>query len=241
MAKLVVTSPAGGESHYFVDKDRLTIGRDAACDIALADAAASKEHAVIVTVGLDHVLQDTGSRNGTAVNGKPIGTHVLQNEDLIEIGESRIRYRNRRASLEADLERTMIYNATLPGGASTSAAGVARSVEPPAGAGTRDESSASASVARTARARFPLGAVRALAGRLAGTELTLGRPLATFGTRAAGLAVIRRRPHGYFVAHVAGAARPKVNGTVVAAEPRALAPGDVIEIGGERLEFLRAG
>ncbi|MCL4800161.1 MAG: FHA domain-containing protein [Burkholderiales bacterium] len=235
MAKLVVTSPAGAESHYFVDKDRLTIGRDAACDIALADAAASKQHAVIVTVGLDHVLQDTGSRNGTAVNGKPIETHVLQNEDLIEIGESRIRYRNRRASLEADLERTMIYNTALPGGAP----GIAASARTPAAAAARDEPSAA--VARAARTRFPLGAVRGLAGRHAGAELTLERPLATFGTRETGLAVIRRRPHGSFVAHVAGAARPKVNGAVVAAEPRALAPGDVIEIGGERLEFVRAG
>lgn len=230
MAKLVVTSPAGNESHYFVDKDRLTIGRGAECDIALSDAAASKQHAAIVTVGLDHVLQDLGSRNGTAVNGKRIETHVLQNEDLVEIGESRIRYRNRRASLESDLERTMIYNTTLPGGATT---GVLTGRTPAA------NDAASAAVARAARTRFPLGAVRGLAGRHAGAELTLERPIATFGAREAGLAVIRRRPHGYFIAFVAGAARPKVNGAVVGAEPRELAPGDLIEVGGERLQFVR--
>lgn len=238
MAKLVVTSPTGAESHYFVDKDRLSIGRDAACDIALADAAASKQHAVIVTVGLDHVLQDNGSRNGTAVNGIRIESHVLQNEDLIEIGESRIRYRDRRASLEADLERTMIYNTTLPGASATAgraAQGKAKQTVPvPGGANP-------GSVARAARTRFPLAAVRGLAGRHVGAELTLERPLATFGTRDAGLAVIRRRPHGYFIAHVAGSQRLRVNGTAVGSEPRELAAGDLIEIAGERLEFLRAG
>jgi len=238
MAKLVVTSPAGAESHYFVDKDRMAIGRDPACDIALADPAASKQHALIVTVGLDHVLQDNGSRNGTAVNGTRIETHVLQNEDLIEIGESRIRYRNRRASLEADLERTMIYNTTLPGGAA--AAALAASGRTPRDAPAQDAATPVA-VARAARTRFPLAVVRGLAGRHAGAELTLERPLATFGARDAGLAVIRRRPHGYFIAHVAGAARPRVNGAVVGNEPRELAAGDLIEIAGERLEFQRAG
>ncbi len=238
MAKLVVTSPAGAESHYFVDKDRLTIGRDPGCDIALADAAASKQHAVIVTVGLDHVLQDNGSRNGTGVNGVRVETHVLQNEDLIEIGESRIRYRNRRATLEADLERTMIYNTTLPGTRGT--AGRAAQGHGMQAAPARGEATPG-SVARAARTRFPLAAVRGLAGRHVGAELTLERPLATFGTREAGLAVIRRRPHGYFVAHVSGKARPRVNGAVVGHEPRELAAGDIIEIAGERLEFVRAG
>jgi len=222
MAKLVVTSPGGAAGHYFVDKERLTIGRDAACDIVLADPAASKSHAAIVTVGLDHVLQDAGSRNGTAVNGARVETHVLQNEDLIEIGESRIRYRNRRASIEADLERTMIYNTTLPG---TSA---------------RHGDDAPVAVARAVRTRFPLAAVRGLAGRRAGADIVLDRPLAVFGDPEAGLAVIRRRPHGYFIAHVAGSALPRVNGADVGHEPRELAAGDLIEIAGERLKFLGA-
>jgi predicted component of type VI protein secretion system len=238
MAKLVVTSPSGAESHYFVDKDRLSIGRDPECDIALADPAASKQHAVIVTVGLDHVLQDNSSRNGTAVNGTRVETHVLQNEDLIDIGESRIRYRNRRASLEADLERTMIYNTTLPG--ASVAVGHA-SQEKAKQAAPAQGDAMPGSVARAARTRFPLGAVRGLAGRHVGAELTLERPLTTFGSRKAGLAVIRRRPHGYFVAHVIGSQRPRVNGAAVGREPRQLVAGDLIEIAGERLEFLHAG
>lgn len=223
MAKLVVSSPGTADAHHFVDKARLTIGRDPACDIALVDAAASKTHAVIMTVGLDHVLQDSGSRNGTIVNGARLAeTHVLQNEDVIEIGTSRIVYRNRRASLEADLERTMIYSATVPGvpGSRTDAAPIA--------------------VARAVRTRFPLASVRGLAGRHAGADVTLERPLATFGEREVSLAVIRRRPHGYFISHVAGGSRAKVNDRAIGNEPEELQPGDIIEVAGDRLEFLGA-
>lgn len=223
MAKIVVSSPGAADAHQFVDKARLTIGRDPACDVALTDVAASKTHAVIMTVGLDHVLQDVGSRNGTIVNGARITeTHVLQNEDLIEIGTSRIVYRNRRASLEADLERTMIYNATVPGvpGNRTDAAPIA--------------------VARAVRTRFPLASVRGLAGRFVGSDVPLERPLATFGERGVSLAVVRRRPHGYFISHVAGGKRARINDRPLGAEPEELRAGDVIEVAGERLEFLGA-
>jgi hypothetical protein len=221
MAKIVVSSPGAADAHHFVDRARLTIGRDPGCDIVLADPSASKAHAVIMTIGLDHVLKDAGSRNGTMVNGTRIDdTHVLQNEDVIELGESRIVYRNRRASLEADLERTMIYSATVPGltGSHPDAAPIA--------------------VARAVRTRFPLAALRGLAGRHAGSEVSLERPLATFGERNAGLAVIRRRPHGYFIAHVAGAKRARVNDKAIGNQPEELRAGDVIEVAGERLEFL---
>jgi len=221
MAKLVVSSPGVADAHLFVDKARLTIGRDPACDVVLIDVAASKTHAVIMTVGLDHVLQDADSRNGTMVNGKRITeTQVLQNEDRIEIGTSHIVYRNRRASLDADPERTMIFNATVPGvpGSRTDAAPVA--------------------VARAVRTRFPLASVRGLAGRHIGSDVPLERPLATFGERGVSLAVVRRRPHGYFISHVAGAKRAKVNDRAIGARPVELRPGDVIEVAGERLEFL---
>lgn len=224
MAKIVVSSPDAADAHRFVDKTRLTIGRDPGCDVVLTDVAASKTHAVITTVGLDHVLQDSGSRNGTIVNGtRIVERHVLQNDDRIEIGTSHIVYRNRRASLEADLERTMIYNATVPGlpGNRTDAAPIA--------------------VARAVRTRFPLASVRGLVGRHAGSDVPLERPLMTFGERGVSLAVVRRRPHGYFIAHVAGGKRAKVNNRAIGAAPEELQAGDVIEVAGERLEFLGAG
>ena len=223
MAKIVVSTPGAADAHHFVDKAKLTIGRDPGCDIVLSDPSASKLHAVIMTVGLDHVVKDAGSRNGTMVNGTGIeDAHVLQNEDVIELGTSRIVYRNRRASLEADLERTMIYSTTVPGlpGHRSDAAPVA--------------------VARAVRTRFPLASVRGLAGRHVGSDLPLERPVATFGEQGVSLAVIRRRPQGYFIAHVAGAKRARVNDRAIGNKPEELRAGDIIEVAGERLEFLGA-
>ena len=224
MAKIVISTPGAADTHLFVDKAELTIGRDPACNIVLADASASKKHAMIVTVGLDHVIRDAGSRNGTIVNGTRIAEpHVLQNEDRIEIGTSRIVYRNRRASLEADLERTMIYNSKTG----------------PAPSGKRSDV-APVGVARAVRTRFPLASVRGLAGTYAGSDVPLERPLATFGEPGVGLAVIRRRPHGYFIAHVAGSRRARVNDRALGDGPEELHRGDIIEVAGERLEFLGA-
>jgi hypothetical protein len=116
----------------------------------------------------------------------------------------------------------MIYNATVPGlpGKRTDAAPIA--------------------VARAVRTRFPLASVRGLTGQHAGSDVPRERPIATFGERGVSLAVVRRRPHGYFIAHVAGGKRAKVNNRAIGTAPEELRPGDIIEAAGERLQFLGA-
>ena len=52
------------------------------------------------------------------------------------------------------------------------------------------------------------------------------------------VAVIARRPHGYFITHVEGAQYPVVNGQAIEAQARALADHDVIEIAGIKMEFF---
>lgn len=72
---------------------------------------------------------------------------------------------------------------------------------------------------------------------MGGAVRALDRVVATFGTRTESQVVIMRRPKGYFVAHVTGAARARVNGEALADAPRALRTGDVIEVAGEVLTF----
>ena len=52
------------------------------------------------------------------------------------------------------------------------------------------------------------------------------------------VAVIARRPHGYFITHVEGAQFPIINGQVIDAQARQLADHDVIEIAGAKMEFF---
>ena len=61
--------------------------------LRIGDRWMSREHAVIEHVGNHDMIRDAKSRNGTYVNGNPIGEHLLENGDLIEVGHSLICYR----------------------------------------------------------------------------------------------------------------------------------------------------
>jgi hypothetical protein len=52
------------------------------------------------------------------------------------------------------------------------------------------------------------------------------------------VAVLTRRPQGYFITHVEGAARPNVNGQQIGPAPHALRDHDVIELAGVKMEFF---
>lgn len=76
-------------------RDRVTIGRDPACDIAFSwDAMMSRAHAVLSLVGADWVAVDDGlSRNGTFVNGTRLrGRLRLCDRDVLRLGAMAIRF-----------------------------------------------------------------------------------------------------------------------------------------------------
>jgi pSer/pThr/pTyr-binding forkhead associated (FHA) protein len=84
----------------------------------------------------------------------------------------------------------------------------------------------------------PLGAIQLLSGANAGKELELTKPLTTLGKPGVQVAVLTRRPQGYFITHVEGANRPTVNGQAIGAAPHSLKDHDVIELAGVKMEFF---
>ena len=84
----------------------------------------------------------------------------------------------------------------------------------------------------------PLGAIQLLSGANAGKELELTKPLTTLGKPGVQVAVLTRRPAGYFITHVEGANRPSVNGQSIGAAPHSLKDHDVIELAGVKMEFF---
>jgi pSer/pThr/pTyr-binding forkhead associated (FHA) protein len=84
----------------------------------------------------------------------------------------------------------------------------------------------------------PLGAIQLLSGGNAGKELELTKPLTTLGKPGVQVAVLTRRPQGYFITHVEGDKRPTVNGAEIGAAPHALKDHDVIELAGIKMEFF---
>ncbi|MGH8706513.1 MAG: FHA domain-containing protein, partial [Burkholderiales bacterium] len=92
-----------------------------------------------------------------------------------------------------------------------------------------------------ARSPHPLGAIQILSGGNAGKELELAKPLTTLGKPGVQVAVLTRRPQGYFITHVEGANPPTVNGQAIGTAPHALKDHDVVELAGVKMEFFLKG
>lgn len=80
-------------------------------------------------------------------------------------------------------------------------------------------------------------AVQILTGPSTGKELELVKNLTTLGKPGLQVAVITRRPHGYFITHVEGAKFPVVNGESLDEHPHQLNDHDIIELAGVKMEF----
>ena len=93
---------------------------------------------------------------------------------------------------------------------------------------------------RSGRARrsAPQASLQILTGAAAGREIDLTKNLTTLGKPGLQVAVITRRPQGYFITHVEGAAFPAVNGVALDTQARALKDRDVIELAGVKMEFF---
>jgi pSer/pThr/pTyr-binding forkhead associated (FHA) protein len=83
-----------------------------------------------------------------------------------------------------------------------------------------------------------LGTIQILSGPSAGKELPLSKPLTTLGKPGVQVAVIAKRPQGYFITHVEGPTYPVVNGKQLDAQAHALSDHDVIELAGVKMEFF---
>jgi hypothetical protein len=223
MAKLVLSSGGTVLNQYFIDKDRLTIGRGAHNDVVVDTAEASREHAAILTIGNDQVIEDLASGNGTFVNGARVDRRILQHRDVIEFGAFSLCYLNSKASADTDFDRTMLI-AALPGRSG-------------ANADSANALAPGALSARRADIRWPKGWLRRLADANADGRIELDRVVRLLGQAGGPRAVVTRRPQGYFLSHVDGPASLRINREAIGSRPTALHDRDVIEVGDERLEF----
>jgi predicted component of type VI protein secretion system len=81
-------------------------------------------------------------------------------------------------------------------------------------------------------------AVQVLSGAAAGRTLDLTKNLTTIGKPGLQVAVITKRPNGFFITHVEGATYPTLNGASLGAQAHPLNDHDLIEIAGVKMEFF---
>ncbi|MGE5094456.1 MAG: hypothetical protein ACM3SO_04910, partial [Betaproteobacteria bacterium] len=107
---------------------------------------------------------------------------------------------------------------------------------PPAGLGTPPPASGAPAMGPGGGVRE--AAIQVLSGASAGRTMDLTKPLTTVGKPGLQVAVITKRPNGYFITHVEGATYPTLNGTSLGAQAHPLNDHDLIEIAGVKMEFF---
>ncbi|MEW6313297.1 MAG: FHA domain-containing protein [Pseudomonadota bacterium] len=242
MAKLILSLDGAVLREIVLNKERTTIGRKEHNDVVIDNLAVSGDHAQIVSILNDSFLEDLDSTNGTLVNGNPIKKHFLQNGDVIEIGKYKLKYLNEGAAAghaAEEFEKTMILrpSAHTPAAPAPNRTGDDTLVNTPAYSPGREEEM-TAKVAAMPAGHLPVATIQLLSGPNAGRELELAKTLVTIGKPGVQVAVIARRPHGYFITHVEGANFPVLNGKVLDAQAHPLNDHDVIELAGVKMEFF---
>jgi hypothetical protein len=203
-----------------------------------------------VTILNDSFLEDLGSTNGTLVNGNPVKKHILQNNDLIEIGKYKLKYivdATTVAAAEApaeDMEKTMVVRrpsaapkADTPRPLAGAQLSKAAAPPPPAPALQSQAAPTAATQVEIPAVPPKRPTIQIKSGASAGKELELTKNLTTLGKPGVQVAVITRRPHGYFIAHVEGASFPVVNGKTLDAQAHPLNDHDILELVGVKIEF----
>ncbi len=228
-AKLILSLNNSILGEYPLEKERIVLGRRPENDIQVDNLAVSGQHAAIITILSDSFLEDLESTNGTYVNGKLVKKHALKNGDVVTIGKHELKYVNDSATDEDDFEKTMIIRPGMAGHAAAEAKAAAHAP----GVETKDIGPA----ATKGEKNLPMGKIQVLSGPGAGKELELKKALVTLGRPGVQVAVITRRPQGYFITHVEGK-HPVVNGDSIGGQARALKDHDVIELAGVKMEFF---
>jgi predicted component of type VI protein secretion system len=190
MPRLVLSLDGVVLREVALTKDRTTIGRRSHNDIVIDNLAVSGEHAVIYSSGGEVYLEDLGSTNGTTVNGQPIKKHLLQSGDAVEIGKYRLKFladgaTGTEGEVDIDTSQPLKREFYGPGPATIQ-------IRQP---GTGEDSPAAASI-------------KILNGANEGRELQLVKALTTIGRPATRSRSSRRRPTGYFIAHVEAKSSP---------------------------------
>lgn len=240
MAKLTLSMDGLTLKEIPLAKERTTIGRKPHNDIQIDNLAISGEHAVVVTIQNDVFLEDLDSTNGTFVNGQQIKKHFLQNGDVIELGKYKLKFVGEAAppkSAGSDFDKTMVLR---PGAMQKPAEPTTNKGFGDTMAGIKAQPAAPAAPTKPVVA-LPLGAIQVLSGGNAGKELELSKTLTTLGKPGVQVAVIARRPQGYFITHVEGVQFPVVNGKTLDAQAHALEDHCIIELAGIKMEFFLKG
>lgn len=91
--RLIFKAGEANTTVYEINKEEVSIGRGKSCDVIIADKKSSRKNAIIRKAGLQFVIKDLSSANGTYVNGARIEEMELTGNDVIRIGDTEFEFR----------------------------------------------------------------------------------------------------------------------------------------------------
>lgn len=222
MPKMIVSIDGVVIKEMTLAKDRTTLGRRPYNDIVIDNLAISGEHAVLHMAGSNVQIEDLNSTNGTYVNARAVKKQTLEHNDTIEVGKYKIRFL-------AGIEATEPASDAQTSGTQHAAAPVISAPIPLSTAPT---------VVGTLNGGVHPAAIRVLSGIGAGRELSLEKVVTTIGKPGVAVAAVTRRLHGYVIAPIDGGTT--LNGEKLGSEAVTLQDGDVLELGGTKMQFIHA-
>lgn len=77
---------------FEVSSARATIGRESSCDVVVLDPSVSRHHAELLYADGGWLVRDTGSTNGTSVNGAPATQSRVYDGDVIDLGKTQLEF-----------------------------------------------------------------------------------------------------------------------------------------------------
>ena len=230
---------------YLVPASGLVVGRDASCDVVVAQSEVSRRHAEIAPGELGYVVRDT-SANGVFVNGERVqGSRRLARSDVLRIGTAEFRFHTDAQPVSAAAPTPVASAPAAPAAAPASVA-----AEP-----SRAAMMSQPTPLAMPRAEDPRPELATLEilneGPLKGTRFSIRSALTHVGRGAHNdvrladdsvsetHAKLQRRDDGWYVVDMASTNGTYVGGTRISGERRLEGTPDV-RFGGMKMRFVPA-
>lgn len=224
---------------YQVPDGGLVLGRDASCDVVVAQSEVSRRHAEIAPGELGYVVRDT-SANGVFVNGERVqGSRRLSRSDVLRVGTEEFRFHANAAPASQAAPTPVVAAAPVAVSTDQERAAMMSQPTPLAMPKAEDPRPELASLeilneGPTKGTRFPIRSALTHIGRGAHNDVRLADDSVS-ETHAK----LQRRENGWYVVDMDSTNGTYVGGTRISGERRLEGTPDV-RFGGMKLRFTPA-
>jgi hypothetical protein len=97
MPRLVAQSPEFAGQTFDLNGPEITVGRLPDNGVQIEHPSVSGHHAIFKFEGMDYIVRDLESTNGTRINGEKVTTQKLRRNDVLRLGNIELLYDSEHA------------------------------------------------------------------------------------------------------------------------------------------------